>query len=97
MKTLLIVYHSTTGGARQMAHAAAAGAKTEGAAVQTRLLYATDTAPEDVLSADAYVFAAPENLASMSGLTTVRLNLEQIQLVSEVELAGVRGIGLQGA
>jgi multimeric flavodoxin WrbA len=36
--------------------------------VQTRLLYATDAAPEDVLSADAYVFAAPENLASMSGL-----------------------------
>jgi multimeric flavodoxin WrbA len=51
-----------------MAHAAAAGAKTEGTAVQTRLLYATDAAPEDVLSADAYVFAAPENLASMSGL-----------------------------
>ena len=67
MKTLLIVYHSTTGGARQMAHAAAAGAKTEGAAVQTRLLYATDAAPEDVLSADAFIFAAPENLASMSG------------------------------
>ena len=36
--------------------------------MQTRLLYATDAAPEDVLSADAYVFAAPENLASMSGL-----------------------------
>jgi len=68
MKTLLIVYHSTTGGTRQMAHAAAAGAKTEGAAVQTRLLYATDAAPEDVLSADAFIFAAPENLASMSGL-----------------------------
>jgi NAD(P)H-dependent FMN reductase len=51
-----------------MAHAVAAGAKTEGAAVQTRLLYATDAAPEDVLSADAFVFAAPENLASMSGL-----------------------------
>ena len=36
--------------------------------MHTRLLYATDAAPEDVLSADAYVFATPENLASMSGL-----------------------------
>jgi hypothetical protein len=31
------------------------------------------------------------------GPTTVRLKLEQIQLVSGVELADVSGIGLQGA
>ena len=68
MKTLLIVYHSMTGGARQMANAAAAGAKGEGEAVQIRLLRAVDAGPEDVLSADAYLFATPENLASMSGL-----------------------------
>jgi len=64
----LIVYHSMTGGTYQLAHAAAAGAEAEGAAVQTRLLRAVDAGPEDVLSADAYVFATPENLASMSGL-----------------------------
>jgi hypothetical protein len=34
---------------------------------------------------------------AMTATTTVRLNLEQIQLVSEVELANVRGIGLQCA
>jgi multimeric flavodoxin WrbA len=68
MKTLLIVYHSMTGGARQMAHAAATGAAAGEADVQTRLLRAIDAGPEDVLSADAYVFATPENLASMSGL-----------------------------
>ena len=68
MKTLLIVYHSMTGGTRQMAHAAAAGAEAEGAAVQTRLIRAIDAEPQDVLSADAYLFATPENLASMSGL-----------------------------
>ena len=68
MKTLLIVYHSMTGGTHQLAHAAAAGTEAEGAAVQTRLLRAVDAGPEDVLSADAYVFATPENLASMSGL-----------------------------
>ena len=68
MKTLLIVYHSMTGGTHQLAHAAAAGAEAERAAVQTPLLRAVDAGPEDVLSADAYVFATPENLASMSGL-----------------------------
>jgi len=68
MKTLVIVYHSMTGGTRQMAHAAAAGAGAERAAVQTRVLRATDAGPEDLLSADAYIFATPENLASMSGL-----------------------------
>ena len=68
MKTLVIVYHSMTGGTRQMAHAAAAGAGAERAAVQTRVLRATDAGPQDVLSADAYIFATPENLGSMSGL-----------------------------
>ncbi len=35
--------------------------------------------------------------AEKISITTVRLNLEQIQLVSKVELSDVRGIGLQGA
>lgn len=67
MKTLLIAYHSMTGGTEQMAHAAAQGAIDE-ASVQVRLLRAVDAGPADVLSADGYVFATPENLASMSGL-----------------------------
>jgi len=57
-----------TGGTRQMAHAAAAGAGAERAALQTQVLRAIDAGPQDVLSADAYIFATPENLASMSGL-----------------------------
>ena len=67
LKTLLIVYHSMTGGTRQMAEAAARGAAQE-AEVLTRLLRATEAQPADVLAADAYLFATPENLASMSGL-----------------------------
>ena len=67
MKTLLIVYHSLTGGTRQMAEAAAAAARTqEGVAV--RLLRAQDAGPEDVLAASGYLFAAPENLAAIAGL-----------------------------
>jgi NAD(P)H-dependent FMN reductase len=67
MKTLLLVYHSMTGGTRQMAEGAARGAAQE-AAVQCRLLHATRAGPEDVLAADGYLFATPENLAAMSGL-----------------------------
>ena len=68
MKTLLVVHHSMTGGTRQMAAAAAAGAQAEATVVRTRLLRAVDAGPDDVLAADAYLFATPENLASMSGL-----------------------------
>jgi multimeric flavodoxin WrbA len=68
MKTLLIVYHSMTDGTRQMAAAAAAGAACEEHTVRVRLLRAADAGPDDVLGAEGYVFATPENLASMAGL-----------------------------
>ena len=66
--TLLIVYHSMTGGTEQMAQAAAQGAGDE-PGVRVRLLRAHEAQPEDVLEADGYIFATPENLASMAGLT----------------------------
>jgi hypothetical protein len=66
MKTLLIVWHSRTGGARSMAEAAARGAAQE-AAVRTRLLDAEQAQPQDLLDAEAYLFAGPENLAALSG------------------------------
>ena len=67
MKTLLIVYHSLTGGTRQMAEAAANAARAE-EGVAVRLLRAPDAGPADVLVADGYLFAAPENLAALAGL-----------------------------
>lgn len=66
MKTLLIVYHSMTGGTLQMAQAAAAGARTE-SALHVSLLRAADAQATDVLDASGYIFATPENLAAMSG------------------------------
>lgn len=66
MKRLLIVWHSRTGAARAMAEAAAQAARTE-AGVEVRLLAADETQPDDLLTADGYLFACPENLASMSG------------------------------
>jgi multimeric flavodoxin WrbA len=67
MKSLLIVYHSMTGGTAQMAQAAARGAAGE-EDVRVRLVRAVDAVPADVLAADGYLFATPENLAAMSGL-----------------------------
>jgi len=67
MKTLLVVQHSMTDGTRQMAEAAAAGAATE-SGVAVHLLHAADAGPDAVLAADAYLFATPENLATMAGM-----------------------------
>ncbi|WP_111735638.1 flavodoxin family protein [Roseovarius amoyensis] len=65
MATLLIVYHSRTGGSRQMAEAAAGAARAE----TDVILKTADTAgPDDLLGADGYIFCAPENLAAISGV-----------------------------
>jgi multimeric flavodoxin WrbA len=66
MKTLLIIYHSLTGGTRQMAAAAVRGARTE-PEIAVRLLTATEANGADVLAADGYIFASPENLAALAG------------------------------
>ncbi len=64
MAKLLIVYHSMTTGTQQLAEAAAAAAGEE---VDTVLKKAPDAGPDDLLSADGYLFAAPENLAAIAG------------------------------
>jgi len=66
MKSLLIVYHSMTGAAEQLARAAHEGATAE-TGVEVRLLRAVAAGGDDVLTADAYLFATPENLATMAG------------------------------
>ena len=67
MKTLLIVYHSMTGGTLQMAQAAQqAGAMEDALAV--KLMHARDAGAEEMLAADGYLFATPENLAAISGV-----------------------------
>ncbi|MET1116227.1 MAG: NAD(P)H-dependent oxidoreductase [Comamonas sp.] len=65
-KTLLIVYHSLTDGTRQMAQAAHDGAAAQGS-VAVRLRHAQGAGAGDVLAADGYLFATPENLAAISG------------------------------
>ena len=65
--TLLIVYHSATGGTQQMAQAAARGAaRAEGLVL--RMLRADAAGPQDLLGAQGYLFATPENLAAIAGV-----------------------------
>ena len=67
MKSLLIVFHTMTGGALQMAAAAERGASSEPAVI-VRRVKAQDARAADVLAADGYLFVTPEILAAMSGL-----------------------------
>jgi multimeric flavodoxin WrbA len=67
MKQVLVVYHSMTGAAEQLARAALNGAAAE-TEIEAKLLHARQATGEDVLAADGYLFATPENLASMAGL-----------------------------
>ena len=65
MPVLLIVYHSRTGGTRQMAEAAAHAARDE---TETVLRRAEEAGASDLLAADGYIFAGPENLAAIAGV-----------------------------
>jgi multimeric flavodoxin WrbA len=65
---LLVVWHSFTGATAAMVDALVQGASAStGDAVQVIALRAADAGADDVLAADAVVFATPETLASMSG------------------------------
>lgn len=50
-----------------MAQAAASGAASE-PEVQINLIHAGEAGPDELLQADGYIFATPENLAMMSGI-----------------------------
>jgi multimeric flavodoxin WrbA len=67
LKTLLIVYHTMTGGSGQMAEAARRGAARE-PQVDVRMLRASEAGGADVLAADGYLFVTPENLAALAGV-----------------------------
>lgn len=67
-RRLLVVWHSFTGATAAMVDALVQGASAStGDAVQVIALRAADAGADDVLAADAVVFATPETLASMSG------------------------------
>ena len=67
MKKLLIVFHSKTRGAYQMAEAAARGGGSE-PEVEVEFIHAAKAGPDELLESNGYIFATPENLAMMSGM-----------------------------
>lgn len=67
IKTLLVVYHTLTNGTLQMADAAVRGARGE-SEVRVVRLPAVSARADDVIAADGFIFATPENLGGMSGL-----------------------------
>ena len=82
MTRLLIVYHSRTGASQQMAMAAFEAAREE---VETRLVTADAARAEDMLAAEGYIFAAPENLAALSGTMKEFFDRSYYPLLGAVE------------
>ena len=68
MRSILMVYHSDTGGTSQMVEAAARGATAAEPGIEVCVRHADRADAEDLLRADGYLFATPENLAAISGV-----------------------------
>lgn len=66
-KRLTIIWHSRTGGSRALAEAAASAARAAAPTVHVALRRAEEIDGAALLASDAYLFVAPENLASLSG------------------------------
>ena len=84
MKKLLIVYYSYTGGTEQMAEAAAEAGQGEDG-TDLRVMRAEDCQPEDMLAADGYIFATPENLAAIAGVMKAFFDRCYYPLLGKIE------------
>ena len=82
--TLLIVWYSRTGGSRQLAEAARDGAL-EGGDVEVRYLAAEEAGSEDLLGADGYIFACPENLAAIAGVMKAFFDRTYYDVLGRIE------------
>lgn len=85
---LLVLWHSRTGAARQLAQAAFAAAR-EGAVVGNhpsppRCLEASQAQAEDLLQARAWLFVGPENLGGLSGTMKELLDRSYYALLDRV-------------
>lgn len=101
-KRLIIIWHSRTGGSEALARAAARGAGGE-AEVTVDLRRAEDVDAAALLAADAYLFVAPENLASLSGAMKEMFDRHYYDCLGQIEgrpyatiiCAGSDGTGAQ--
>jgi len=85
MKSLAIIWYSFTGGSRQLAEAARDGAL-EAGGVDVRFLPADEAGPADLLNADGYIFACPENLAAIAGVMKAFFDRTYYDVLGEIEV-----------
>ena len=83
-KTLAIIWYSHTGGSRQLAEAARDGAR-EAADIAVHLLKAEEAQAEDLLCADGYIFACPENLAAIAGVMKAFFDRTYYAVLGKIE------------
>ncbi|MCX5592154.1 flavodoxin family protein [Alcaligenes endophyticus] len=89
-RQLLIIWHSRTGAAQQLANAALNGARQAivqleaQAYLRVSMLACTHVQAEDLLQSDAYLFCAPENLGSLTGAMKECLDLHYYALLEQV-------------
>lgn len=84
MKRLAIIWHSMTGGSQALAEAAAQGAG-ETQDVTTLLLRADAAGPQNLIDADGYIFAFPENLAAISGVMKAFFDRSYYPCLGQIE------------
>ena len=94
MKTMLIVFHSLTGGTRQMAEAAARGGAAQ-AGIQVDLVEASKAGAADVLHADGYIFATPENSGCHGGHDEGLFRSDLLRRARSHRRSAIRDFGLR--
>ena len=83
-KTLLIIWHSRTGGSEALALAAARGASVA-PDVRFDLRRAQDVDADTLLVAAGYLFVAPENLAALSGAMKEMFDRTYYAVLGQIE------------
>ncbi len=84
MTTLAIIWYSRTGGSHQLAEAAR-DAALEAGDVDVRFLKAEDAEADDLLAADGYLFACPENLAAIAGVMKAFFDRTYYEVLGRIE------------
>ncbi len=84
MKSLAIIWDSMTGGSQALAVAAETGARQKGQ-VAVQCIAARDAMPSDLLAADGYIFAFPENLAAISGVMKAFFDRSYYPCLGQIE------------
>ena len=84
MSSLAIIWYSRTGGSRQLAEAARDGAK-DASDTAVHFLQAGEANAADLLSADGYIFACPENLAAIAGVMKAFFDRTYYEVLGKIE------------